>query len=486
METDLNALVDTQVTRLSKMGLLLAGVDRASLTALVEEELFGILQPTISIKGAIRQHFGDAQDISFDSCRYLEAVIDRRMEMMGGFLLAATEALGLYRSKVGTEIGYSSECQPAKPFHFRTLSGDSHNGGTRPLAIKEESGAVVLKFADPRPYQVTAEILAALSRGIGVNLVPPPIFPDRNNRWYFIEYLDEDPSGHDGIEEFMFAMGAMTAVAFCLRFVDLHLENLIVANCKPIIIDPECIFYNFDGDITSERLLNTGLLSHSVYLSSLRGGEAPGVPLFDFDLHLGEDGILRYRKPARIHRNRVRKHDGSMADPSHYRTEVIGGYVAAYRWFTSSTDEVCDIIQTRVTDDFRVRFLARKTRHYASVTHMLNLPNIDNYPMWVEEVFERFRASGHFPESMSPTLVAAELRDLENRDIPYFWVNAGEKAIQHRTSSVQPLETKLTVKAQAIQDIRSLHEQDLDAQLKILEAFLDIDLTQPQREMASD
>ncbi len=307
------SIVDAKVTHLLGMSLLLAGIDRASLTALVEQELFHILQPTISIRKGIIQHFGDIQEIPFDSDRYLEAVVERRIEMMGDFLHAIMEALAVYRPTTGPRVGYDSEWQRSKSVHLRTLPGDSHNGGTRPVILGEGSGAVVLKFADPRPYQVTAEILAALSRGIGLDLVPPPVAPDQNNRWYFIEYLGEDTGGHDGVEAFMFAMGAITAVAFCLRFVDLHLENLITFNGKPIIIDPECIFYNFDGDITPERRLNTGLLSNNVYLSSLRGGEAPGVPLFDFDLHLGGDGILRYRKPAHTHRNRVRKHDGSMA-----------------------------------------------------------------------------------------------------------------------------------------------------------------------------
>ncbi len=164
---------------------------------------------------------------------------------------------------------------------------------------------------------------------------------------------------------------------------------------------------------------------------------------------------------------------------------MIDGYSTAYRWFAANADEVCDIIQARVTDDFRVRFLARETSHYASVLHMLNLPNIDNYPLWVDGVFDRFRASGHLPESMSPTLIEAELLDLKSRDIPYFWINAGEKAIHHRTGVIQPLEMKLTIREQAIQDIRNLREQDLDAQIRILEAFLDIDLAQSQGEMTS-
>ncbi len=64
--------------------------------------------------------------------------------------------------------------------------------------------------------------------------LPPPIFYDKSHRWYFVDYLEDDIDGGD-VETFMFGIGAITAVAFALRFVDLHLENIVAADGKPRI-----------------------------------------------------------------------------------------------------------------------------------------------------------------------------------------------------------------------------------------------------------
>ncbi len=115
---------------------------------------------------------------------------------------------------------------------------------------------------------------------------------------------------------------------------------------------------------------------------------------------------------------------------------------------------------------------------------MLNLPNVGDYPAWVDEVLARFRSSGHFPESLSPALVAAEVLDLEARYIPYFWVPAGENYIHHRTGVLQSLDTKRNLRDQAIQNIQALHKHDLGAQITVLENFLDIDMALPREAAA--
>ncbi len=478
--TELNTFVHEQADRLLRFYPQLNIFNPESLDNLIRDEIFSLLQPTLSILNSVHKNYGNNTTINFNSRKHLEAAVDRRIEMIGKFLSASIEAVGIYRTSTSRSEGQGYKSNPNLPICFRSLAGDSHNGGTRPLAIEVPNGTVVLKFSDPRPYQITSKILGMLSKGIGMDLTPPPIFPSKDNQWYFIKYIDDTSSIDGNVTSFMHAIGAITAVAYCLSFVDLHLENIIVEKSKPIIIDPECIFYNFDRiDTPSERLLSTGLLSHDPILSSLRGGNSAGDPLFDFDLFLEEDGFLGYRKPANNFRNRIRKHGGGFADPSDYKSEVISGYLAAYTWFASNTDKVCDIIDNEVPDDFRVRFLARKTRHYASVIHMLNLPQVDNYPEWREEVFNRFKASGHFPETASTKMLSAELLDLENRDIPFFWVNASDKFIQHRTGSIQPLKMNLSIKDQAIRDIKMLRRQSAASHINILNEFLDFDLTQP-------
>lgn len=490
MTSELVEILHTQVERLLQVDRLQSQFEVSSIKLLAEEEVFNILEPTIAVKDAFRRRFS-ADAGTFDSDRFLTATLERRIDMLGRVLSSAIDAINAYRAHskaaaVNSQyIGIFSNIEPFFhpsltniPIKFRALAGDSHNGGFRPLAFSDESGALVLKFADPRPYQVMADILLALGRHLGVDLTPPAIFADPDNKWYFIEYFDEERSNRvcADIEAFVFSLGALTSAAYCLRMVDLHLENMIIVDEKPVIIDPECIFYSFDNDNEAERLLNTGLLSHNVHLSALRGGSATGEPLFSFDLHLADNGLLKYRKPIRPMRNRARCSDGSTVDPANHKESLIEGYKAAYDWFLHNTNGVCELIGNNVSEDFRVRYLARKTRHYASIIHMLNLPNVENYPRWRDEIIDRFRQSGHFPGDISETLLNAEIHDLENRDIPYFWVNAGENCIHHRTGSVQSYDMPALIKEQAVININRLNSENLALQLATLEEFLSLDL----------
>lgn len=447
---------------------------RSSLQSVIEREIFSILQPIFSMLESSRgsASIGTVRPDCFD---YLLGVVETRIDKIADFLVLVVEACAIYNLE-------SNLPQIAIPYEIQVLAGDSHNGGLRPLRVKREDGtSVVLKLVDPRPYHVTASTLGVLSSALSVDLVPPNLFSDANNRWYFVEYLEDGTLDEVvDVASFMFRMGALTAVAFALGFVDLHLENIIASGAKPIIIDPECIFYNFDGDGSiSERLLSTGLLSHNVHMSALRGGVSRNVPLLDFSMHVAQDGVIRYRKPVRPHRNKVQLRNGDQADPADFRHDVLSGYRAANSWFVKNYEKVCEIIEEHVADDFRIRYLARKTRHYSSVIHMLNLP-VKGYADWTELVFTRFRNSGHFPSEMSASFVNAEIDDLRNRDIPYFWVHAGEDgAVLHRTGSVHQLRLRRTPKAQAIQDIQMLRVLDLDEQISVLDDFLNIDIAAP-------
>lgn len=445
------------------------GLDPESVSRLFEEDLFVLLQPTATTSGPQEPAFQTHRKLG--PLRYgdLNAVVEKRIVNLTKFLRRVALA---EKTLEGPEGFY-------RPRRFRSLAGDSHNGGQRPLVIYHEPDPRVMKFADPRPYQLLRSVFKELSTGIGVDLTPPPIVADPGHQWYVIPYLIPDDESHGDVEGFMFSIGALTAAAYCLQIVDLHLENILVTKGNPIVVDPECILYSFGPRSEKQRLLNTGLLSHSPGLSALRGGDISEQKIFQIDLYERDDGVLDYRKPATPFHNRVYGQDGQIADPADFRQHVVAGYKAAFDWFTKHNAVVADIIDTIVTDDFRIRYLVRKTRHYLSVIHMLNLPMGGRYADWRENVFQRFRFSGHFPKEVSETTFAAELEDLESRDIPYFWVNAGERELRHRTGSTQSIDLEQTAREQAIHDIRNLKSENLDSQIKVLNDFLDIDINRP-------
>jgi len=365
------------------------------------------------------------------------------------------------------------------PVIFHSLLGDSHCGGRRPIMVEMPDSAWVLKFADPRPYQILEDLLRELSHGLGIDLVPPNAIVDPGNCWYFLPYIDCDDGRTEAPTVSMFALGALTAVAYVLGMVDLHLENILVSQGKPIIIDPECIFYNFIGEGKTDRLLSSGLLSHNPALSAIRGGDARSTKVFQVGLLRRADGVLDYRKPAPKFRNRFRYLHGEAVDPLSHRGSLLAGFAAAYGWFLNNNRLAMDIVYGHLSDDLRIRYLVRKTRLYATVIHMLNLPVSCQYRDWRENVYSRFKRAGHFPDVVSDRLFAAEVADLDNRDVPYFWVNAGDTKICHETGPMQAIGCRRTPRDQALHDIRRLSRLDLRNQLQIFQKFLDAELNTP-------
>lgn len=453
----------------------LHNVTKDSLESIVKNELFQILQPTLATLSS-QNYEPSFSYLSSNASSNLLKIAEGRISRVGDIVDCTIEAWSMYCNKKFLN-------QKQEAFDLKALSGDSHRGGFRPFILKaNEIKPMVIKFADPRPYQILAEILAGLSQSLSIDLIPPPCFAAPDNRWYFTDYIDEKDSDIcSDPAVLMFGMGVLTSVAFSLGFVDLHLENVIVMGSKPIIIDPECIFYCFsESETISERLLNTGFLSHNVHLSALRGGISESVPLYDFSLCVGSNGLLHFRKPVSMHRNKIRLADGLFADPCNYRDELLAGYCAGYRWFIENANQVSSLIDKHVPDDFRVRFLARKTRHYASVIYMLNLEIEEDYDAWVEHVFKRFCGSGYFPESISKKLLSAEIEDLKRRDIPYFWLKAGENGIvMHQSGTVHHLNLKDSLKNMAISHLQTLHNEDLAEHISIINNFLDIDISLP-------
>lgn len=252
----------------------------------------------------------------------------------------------------------------------------------------------VLKFADPRPYCLLADVLGELSVGIGVDLRPPTVIADSECRWYFMPYLEPEETGVHDVDSFMFAMGSLTAVAFCLRMVDLHLENLLVFQGKPIIVDPECILYHFDTNGTRDRLLSTGLLSHNPGLSALRGGDLSKQPIIQIGLWEGSDGVLDYRKPATPFHNRLRAANGDLADPSEHRQSLLDGFTVAFQWFLRSVDLVSDIVLLHVVDNFRIRL-------YITAIHIAQSPGVMPLSGLEKQCIRPVSAGWAFPRSFN-------------------------------------------------------------------------------------
>ena len=240
------------------------------------------------------------------------------------------------------------------------LAGDSHMGGQRPLRISDGESTAVLKFAEPRAYQLLADVSRILARATGlIAPLPAPLANNVDENWYIIPYFPEEPIREDEYgASFMRSYGALAAFAYAMWMVDLHLENVIVSGGYPIIIDPECILYLVDDMSDDDRLMSTGILSHNANLSALRGGTMPLASLRQF---VDATGVLRFKGPASGLRNRLALAGGGYCDPARHKLELLNGFREVYSYFVTNATTLTEIVVSQLTCDFRIRCLVRKT-----------------------------------------------------------------------------------------------------------------------------
>ncbi|MBI5163880.1 MAG: hypothetical protein HY985_08250 [Magnetospirillum sp.] len=174
---------------------VIPGLDATCVARLLEDDLRPIWLPTVSVKKS-GVHF------ELDSDTSLSSAVSRRSVLLETFLREASAIIGVHV--------HGASMQPVQ---FDSLAGDSHNGGRRPLLFHVPDRSVVLKFADPRPYLLLAEILAELSDAIGVDITPPQIIADKANAWYMMPFIGHHPCALYDVDSFMFSMGALTAVS---------------------------------------------------------------------------------------------------------------------------------------------------------------------------------------------------------------------------------------------------------------------------------
>lgn len=466
MKKEVGCKIIDKINKRNKLKL----ISRDSLMKLIDNEIFLIMQPTFS--STLHQKNDTQKEVMYKKSKdALMQVSERRVNLILDFAECIVEKCQNFNNTNTTE-------KILFPVEFTSLTSDSHNGAQRPLLIKKTNGKhIILKFSDPRNYLATQHVMRFISEEIGIDLRLPDITVLNDSDCYFSDFLEEKEIKEYEIPEFMFGMGALTAVAFCMGFVDLHLENIVAVGKKPIIIDPECMLYNFAiGNSTDNRLWSTGLLSHNIHLSSLRGGISKSHPLADFRMHCSE-GIIKYRRNVHPHRNKVRMQSGDFADPKNFKHDILFGYDVAYECMTKRKSNFVSLLENSIANDARIRYLARKTRHYTSVIYMLNLPSIygDN---WNNIVLSKLKNSGSFLDNLSPDMFQAEIHDISSRDVPYFWLKAGEDGkIYHSTGIVHDLRLAQSPKQQTIDDFISLGEYEKQEQKSIIESFLDIDIS---------
>lgn len=445
-----------------------------SIEKMLWDEVETVALPMFMVKSIGANVLNSHKSLALPSDDHLIDVLLCRLSFLEKFLVTAARAVRQSQGGPGG-AGPGGGAVWDRKIDIAFLSGDSHNKGQRPIVFGSHGGQFVLKFSEPRTYHVLTAVLRMVSEHCGTDVEPPPILQDPHNIWYMRPYLTTgEPAGEGGIRLFMRRLGMVTCAAYCLKMIDVHHENIIVSNGKPVIIDTECIFYDVDSMPGDTQLLNTGLVGRQVLLSGIRGGG----DLFMLRKNVGDDGTLNYQVRQNTSDNKIHDVHGNPVDATHYTGDIVAGFMAAYDSFLANRSRLGGMVREHVAPDMRIRYIMRKTRQYLMAIEMLNHPchHRETVDSRRKRIFGKLSEAGQLSPVISKKIFAQECQDLENRDIPYFHYKAGQTGIYHRTGKVGRLPAARPVLSSLAGSFFSfLSETDGQARVDELRRFLEAD-----------
>jgi class II lanthipeptide synthase len=323
--------------------------------------------------------------------------------------------------------------------------GDSHRGGQTVAILDFAGGAVVYK---PRPVGVDAVlggVLAEVFRDVpeGLRIRVPRVVVRDGYGW--AEFAAHRYcSGAAELARFYRGIGHWLGMMRLLGGSDLHAENVIACGPVPVVVDCETLFSPVHParpsglgrapdqarELISATVLRTGMLPNRGTGLGWRGvdasaaGALPGEqPVMELPVIVdaGSDRARIGTRPAKLpfgasHPSR----EPALAD---YWAEVLGGFTEATAVLREADDAgTLGPLLARFSD-CQVRVVLRSTEAYAELARMLWHPVSLHGPAEATE-----RATGllaamarHVPGAPDdPAVIAAEVADLLDGDVPYF------------------------------------------------------------------
>lgn len=307
----------------------------------------------------------------------------------------------------------------------------------RPLLLEDGHQKKVLKFTDPRATQPYFSVLGLILARLGVEYPAPRLTCDEHHRWQVMDYLQAPSSAayREDISLYGYVLGVHLALSNVLRITDLHFENVLVSGAFPHVVDTECMLYDFlEGDVKEGfHLLNTGLLAASSAVSGIMAGDQSVTNL---DMRIGASGDALYSQQQVYFGNRIYSAGGRPVPIGAYANEIRRGFCESYINLCAMKRELHETLHTTFAQGLRTRFLVRTTAHYRTTVDMLYSPSSMDHARHSENVKRLFKGSGAMIQGVPEAVVEREWSDIEQGDIPYFWVAADGGELYHRDECV--------------------------------------------------
>lgn len=379
--------------------------------------------------------------------------------------------------------------------------GDRHRDGRTVAVLEFASGASVVY--KPRSLAVDAcytGLLRWLCRELGDDSYRHLRHVDRGTHGWCSFAAQAPCDSRDDLVLYYRRLGRQLALLYVLDATDMHLENVIASGAQPHVIDLEALFHPRLATIASaaddpmspdllgwrayfESVMRVGLLPSRtafggsgdvVELSGL-GGEAGQLtpdeqPVFG---DVGEDTmrVTKRRLPMPGGRNQPAL-AGVAVDARDFVNEIELGFREAYRVIATDREMLsAPGGPLDAVGGLSVRAVLRHTRVYAILLRDSFHPDLLRDSADRSVHFESlWRAAGDRP--CAGSVVAAELQDLENGDVPLFSCTPASTSLWTSTGREIPEFFMESSMARVRGRLSGLSDGDLDRQCWFIRASL--------------
>lgn len=333
---------------------------------------------------------------------------------------------------------------------FRHLSGiddaggDAHFSGKRVLKLRLDTGdELIYKPHGIKNERVFYEIVYDFGLACGTDMYVPALLERDGYGW--VECVKAKPCRQqEELRRYYYRMGVQLFVAYLLGTHDVHCENLIARGEYPVVVDLENLMFGEKGDVHQAKnqdgmngsVLASGILPYGYWqlhgkcvdLSAISGGEQEiplRVPVIKEactqNMHVG----YRYARIGKTSNKAALNHNE--AAPSQYEKELRQGFEIAY-WYSMAFKK--EVRQTLAAlEEVTCRHLVCDTQKYSL------LLGSSYHPSVMEDAADRalllhvLWRGKRFENEMDGQIVDAEIHDLLQNDIPFFYFRSNQTSL---------------------------------------------------------
>ena len=351
---------------------------------------------------------------------------------------------------------------------YKFAKGDSHNLGKETIffdiAFDNSVEKFIFKPTCSASQRIINEFIINVTSENSFQASPVQDIVFFKNNSYCIKKFIKQTYIYDeeSLYKYFFHLGTLICISLYTKAEDLHFENVISSNCLPYIIDGEIIL----DDLTfkhEDMILNSGILQYLHYATN----NQYSFTNIEVDIR---DNRLNYAKEKHYHSHTISKVENNSLNNKKNIAKLCEGFTYCFNKIKNKKEKFIEISNSILNDDtIRLRYITRFTSVYKITQLKLWTP----FPLDIlerkastkknlsthEQVKERKKLSTCLSQ-----LVDAEMIDLEEGDIPFFWINH-RGALCHRTGTILQNYKETSPAKQLSETIQNASQMHLKAKL---------------------